>query len=486
MYDLIAKLGSVVIRFFRRLLSAPVRLFAFLLRGLAFLWKRFAAALRAAAVPEEANGRPSAHMRASSGGVRNASAGTHKTAALWVVPLVSLLIAVITVLHFFSSRTALRIDAGDTLIGYAAAESDYLAARSAAEARIRCGGASFDGKLPEVTFKAEIVDVNGYTAQEQMTDRLLANVQGEMTEACGVFIDGKFVGAMYNETDAEEIFASVLNDSKNRMDANASCFFGEDIAYVPGLYPDSPDCLRGAEALREAARSLTVMTTRTETVNEAVGFSVVEIPSRTLSVNTARTILEGENGMDQVTRVVTYADGKAVSSKEVSRVTVTQPVSMRRLVGTKMYSMPVVQTFSSVTQLIWPVDGAYNINSDYAYRWGKFHYGLDIGVGSAPGTSLGMNVLAAADGVVELATTHSSYGYYIILDHGNGMETVYGHLLEDSFKVRPGDTVRQGQPIARVGQTGYATGPHLHFEVRVNGNKLDPKLFLQQYKGIGY
>ena len=228
------------------------------------------------------------------------------------------------------------------------------------------------------------------------------------------------------------------------------------------------------------------MTTRTETVNETVGFSVVEIPSRTLSVNTARTILEGENGVDQVTRVVTYADGKAVSSKEVGRVTVTQPVPMRRLVGTKVYSMPLVQTFSSVTQLIWPVDGAYNINSDYAYRWGKFHYGLDIGVGSAPGTSLGMNVLAAADGVVELATTHSSYGYYIILDHGNGMETVYGHLMEDSFKVRPGEVVKQGQPIARVGQTGYATGPHLHFEVRVNGNKLDPKLFLQQYKGIGY
>ena len=469
MYDLIAKLGSVVIRFFRRLLSAPVRLFAFLLRGLVSLWKRFVAALRAAAVPEEASGRPTGRARVSSGkGARNASYGSHKTAALWVIPLVSLLIAAFTVLHFLSSRTALRIDAGDTLIGYAAEESDYLAARSAAEARIRCGGPSFDGKLPEVTFKAEIIDVNDYTAQEQMTDRLLANVQGEMTEACGVFIDGKFVGAMYNESDAEEIFSSVLNEFKNRTDANASCFFGEDIAYVPGLYPDSPDCLRGAGALRETARSLTVMATRTETVNETVGFSVVEIPSRTLSVNTARTILEGENGVDQVTRVVTYADGKAVSSREVGRVTVIQPVPMRRLVGTKVYSMPVAQTFSSVTQLIWPVDGAYNINSDYAYRWGKFHYGLDIGVGSAPGTSLGMNVLAAADGVVELATTHSSYGYYIILDHGNGMETVYGHLMEDSFKVRPGEVVKQGQPIARVGQTGYATGPHLHFEVRVN------------------
>ena len=484
MYGWIAALGEKVLRFFGALLSALFRPFALAGR---LLKKRLRKAPSGRSAPEEESRRaPSGRSRAPSSGRRPGQADDGRRLSLWVIPAIAALIAALTVVRFTTLRRAIRVTAGDTLIGYAAGENDYLAARSAAEARIRCGGDSFEGRLPDVSYRVEAVSVDGYTTREQMTDRLLANVQGDMTEACGVYVNGTFVGAARSETEAESVFNGVLAAAGNGSGADVSRYFGENVSYVPGLYPDTAECVKTPEELRRVALTLTVMTTRTETVNEPAAYSVVEIPSRTLSVNTARTLLEGENGVDQVTRVVTYADGQAVGSREVSRSTVVQPIAMRRLVGTKMFSMPVIQQFSSVTRLIWPVDGAYNINSDYAYRWGKFHYGLDIGVGSAPGTSLGMNVLAAADGVVELATTHSSYGYYIILDHGNGMETVYGHLLEDSFKVRPGETVTQGQPIARVGQTGYATGPHLHFEVRINGNKVDPKLFLQQYRGIGY
>ena len=482
MYGWIASLGESVLRCLRAFLTALLRPFVLLRRRLRGRAKR-PSARRSSAARRKRSETPSARAPSP---VRSPSASSPggRRLLLRVLPAAAALTAALTIAHFLSLRTAIRVEADGTLIGYAADESDYLAARSAAEARMRCGGADFGGRLPDVTFQVAAVSIDGYATTEQMTDRLLANAQGDMAEACGVFVDGRFVGAARSETEAEAVFDGVLADA--RTDADGSCYFGESVTYVPGLYPDTAACIRTEEELRAAARSLTVMVSRTETVNEDVGFDVVEIPSRTLAVSTARTILEGENGVDQVTRVVTYADGQRVSAREISRVCVVQPVAMRRLVGTKVYSIPIVQRFTSVAQLIWPVDGAYNINSDYGYRWGSFHYALDIGVGSAPGTSLGMNVLAAADGVVELATTHSSYGYYIILDHGNGMETVYGHLMENSFMVRPGETVRQGQPIARVGQTGYATGPHLHFEVRVNGNKLDPKLFLQQYKGIGY
>ena len=108
------------------------------------------------------------------------------------------------------------------------------------------------------------------------------------------------------------------------------------------------------------------------------------------------------------------------------------------------------------------------------------HEALDIGT-EGEGSSLGKTVVAAAAGTVVIAGTHSSYGYYVKIDHGNGMETLYAHCMEDSLLVEVGDYVQAGQPIARIGMTGYATGPHLHFEVIIYGTRVDPKPYL----GIG-
>ena len=77
-----------------------------------------------------------------------------------------------------------------------------------------------------------------------------------------------------------------------------------------------------------------------------------------------------------------------------------------------------------------------------------------------------------------VAGVHSSYGYYVRIDHGNGMETLYAHCMAGSLMVTPGMHVYAGQPIAKVGMTGYATGPHLHFEVIINGTRVDPKPYL--------
>ena len=77
-----------------------------------------------------------------------------------------------------------------------------------------------------------------------------------------------------------------------------------------------------------------------------------------------------------------------------------------------------------------------------------------------------------------MSGTHSSYGYYVRIDHGNGLQTLYAHCLAGSLMVKSGEKVYAGQPIARVGMTGYATGPHLHFEVRLNGNRVNPSPYL--------
>jgi murein DD-endopeptidase MepM/ murein hydrolase activator NlpD len=118
--------------------------------------------------------------------------------------------------------------------------------------------------------------------------------------------------------------------------------------------------------------------------------------------------------------------------------------------------------------LIWPVSGP--VTSPFGYRWGRLHAGIDIGV------PYGTPIHAAASGTVVLASWTGGYGNYTCIDHGGGMATCYAH--QSSYAVSSGASVSQGQVIGYVGSTGHSFGAHLHFEVRVNGNPVDPLGYL--------
>lgn len=124
--------------------------------------------------------------------------------------------------------------------------------------------------------------------------------------------------------------------------------------------------------------------------------------------------------------------------------------------------------------MIWPAAGP--ITSEYGWRthpiFGtqRYHSGIDIGA------DYGDTVSAADSGVVIYSDWMGGYGKAVIIDHGNGISTLYGHNSE--LLVVEGQQVRKGQAIARVGSTGYSTGPHCHFEVRQNGSPVDPRGFL--------
>lgn len=128
--------------------------------------------------------------------------------------------------------------------------------------------------------------------------------------------------------------------------------------------------------------------------------------------------------------------------------------------------------------LTWPVPGYYTITSRYGNRWhpvheeNRFHTGIDI---SGSGIN-GKNVVAAADGVVILSQYYGGYGNTVVIDHGGGMTTLYAHGSE--LLVSVGQKVSRGQAIMKVGSTGVSTGPHLHFEVRINGSHTNPLPYL--------
>jgi murein DD-endopeptidase MepM/ murein hydrolase activator NlpD len=122
----------------------------------------------------------------------------------------------------------------------------------------------------------------------------------------------------------------------------------------------------------------------------------------------------------------------------------------------------------SASGLIWPVQGP--VTSPFGMRWGRMHEGIDIGV------PYGTPIHAAASGTVIYAGWMSGYGNLTVIDHGHGLATAYGH--QSSLAVGNGQSVTQGQTIGYVGCTGHCFGPHLHFEVRVNGQPVDPLGYL--------
>ncbi len=122
----------------------------------------------------------------------------------------------------------------------------------------------------------------------------------------------------------------------------------------------------------------------------------------------------------------------------------------------------------SAAGLIWPLDGL--LTSGFGYRWGRMHEGIDIAV--AEGTP----IRAAKSGTVIMASYNGGYGNYTCIDHGSGLSTCYAH--QSAFAASSGQSVNQGQVIGYSGNTGSSTGPHLHFEVRINGAAQDPMGYL--------
>jgi len=118
--------------------------------------------------------------------------------------------------------------------------------------------------------------------------------------------------------------------------------------------------------------------------------------------------------------------------------------------------------------LIWPASGP--VTSPFGFRWGRMHEGVDIGA------SYGSAIHAAASGTVIYCGWESGYGNLTVIDHGGNLATAYGH--QSSIAVTCGQQVSQGQVIGYVGSTGHSTGPHLHFEVRINGAPVDPMGYL--------
>ena len=186
-----------------------------------------------------------------------------------------------------------------------------------------------------------------------------------------------------------------------------------------------------------------------------------ELPGTTAAIVDYNRIDEFLDDVDSITRALNEFDGLA----ELSESEMVQFEDIRVNLSNYLEYVPS----------LWPTESTY-IGSDFGMRWHpilkvlKEHTGLDLG------GAYGDDIYASGAGTVTFAGWNGGYGYLIRIDHGDGIETYYGHCSK--MLVSVGDTVEKGQVIATVGSTGVSTGPHLHFEIRIDGVAIDPKPFI--------
>jgi murein DD-endopeptidase MepM/ murein hydrolase activator NlpD len=221
------------------------------------------------------------------------------------------------------------------------------------------------------------------------------------------------------------------------------------------------------------ANWVNVRYTETVTRQEALPFNTVEQTDATLYTTQKQTKQEGKNGKREVVAKVTYINGME-ASKVIESQTVLEAAQDRIVLrGTKKVPTSSGGGSSASGSYIKPLK-SYRVTSRYGPRslhGRSYHYGYDL---AAP---TGTPIYATASGTVSFSGSATGYGLVVYLDHAGGVQSRYGHCSK--LLVKKGQKVTKGQIIALVGSTGQSTGPHLHFEFRLNGGHISPTKYVK-------
>ena len=269
--------------------------------------------------------------------------------------------------------------------------------------------------------------------------------------------------AAYEELTAENAEPSIYvvqpGDSLSGIAAKYDMSVEDVKALNPGIESDDNIYYDDRLTVSVPSAAVQILVQKQETYKEDYYADIVYEDDGEMFIGESEVVQEGQAGTHTVTDLVTYK-GDAEYDREQLQETV-QVAAVAQVVrrGTKSrpsYMYPCTN---------WP------ITSRFGYRWGRLHAGTDVGV------MTGTTVRASRAGQVTVAGWLGGYGNCVMIDHGDGVTTVYGHLSEITVTV--GEYVDQGERVALSGNTGRSTGPHLHFEIRINGTPVDPEPYLQ-------
>jgi len=417
----------------------------------------------------------------------------------------------------------IAVEYNGTQLGYIAEEADYTTAQQIVQQRL-----SYTDEEYEISFQRNFRLIlsdgdENILSSGQLADRMLQCADISLCTGYGVYVDDEFFGAVSDTQPIQDALAkqlSAYSDMLGGLIDNIS--YAKEVRYVEGTYlaenlvnantiarqltkteetfrtytvrkgdsiytiaakytttaeklrelnPDMPDVPELSERVRVPVTThfIPIVYQKTTDVTSFIDYDVVRIETMLLPIGTEKVMTEGVKGEKLNTVQITYIDGAESERVILSSQLVSAPVDEELGVG--IYEAAPASTSTVLAgsgQFAWPLDGG-RVSDTFGGARG--HGGIDL---AAPA---GTNIYAADDGVITFAGWHSSYGNYLIIDHENGYQTLYAHCTTLLAGVE--QEVSRGQLIALVGTTGHSTGNHLHFEVRFNGTRLDPALYLR-------
>ncbi len=281
-----------------------------------------------------------------------------------------------------------------------------------------------------------------------------------------LIVNGKVV-ACVQATGLDKLLDARLM-SYNIAGAENTAEFVDDVKCEVGYY--LKDDLTELGDLETVVNSLKVKTVSKYNTDVIVPYSTTRIKTDRMPNGFYEVTKAGSNGLKRKSLIVESVDGIETSRTETGVEVITPAVNRVITVGTGKVQMSASEK-ANVTSagFICPLTrGSFKISSYYGD--GRNHKGMDLAANK------GVSIYAAAAGTVTYAGYDGDYGYNVIIDHGNGMKTRYAHA--SYLSVSCGQTVAQGEMLAAVGSTGYSTGNHLHFEVIVNGTRVNPAPYI--------
>lgn len=304
-------------------------------------------------------------------------------------------------------------------------------------------------------------DVN---SSEDIAAAIIDNTD-EIVFATALVVNGQVIGC----TDNDSIYA-ILDECRNRFNISGmECVsaFVDEVALKEDYY------LKGEilelDEIKEHIMALSVSTTVGIYTDAPIAYKTITKQNSSLERGKSNVLVAGTQGILRTGETVTYVNGVEVSRVKNEETVVAQPVDRVVEVGT---AKKIVKNTTTVSGLVFPLPGGSWQVSAY-FGDGRNHKAVDL---RAPA---GTSIYAVKSGKVVQAGWDGNYGYSIVIDHGNGFKTRYAH--ENAIYVSVGDTVSAGEVIGTVGRTGNATGNHLHFEIILNGTRVDPAPSLGLY-----